>query len=322
MKAITYEKYGQLVVDDVPVPELPDDRVLIKVHATGLNPFDWHLYRGEPYLVRMDGSWRAPKQKYIIGADVAGTVVRVGSAVTDLAPGDEVFGEVGRGGCAEFVAARRAYITRKPASVSFEDAAATPMGALTALQGLRKGGSLEGRSVLVNGASGGVGHMAVQIARALGASRVDAVCSTANVEMMRSLGADTVIDYTKQDFTRLGTRYDIVFDTVGTHGLTAIRRALTPGGTLIIVGGLSRGKLLGPATHMFGSVIAGKFMRVKVATLTDMDGTPADFTLLAEWLDAGLIRPVIARVFPLDQTLDAMALLEGGHVAGKVVVLC
>lgn len=321
MRAITYERYGELRVDDVPVPEVTEGRVLIKVHATGLNPLDWHFYRGEPYLVRAQSGWRAPKKKSIIGADVAGTVVSVGTGVTDLAPGDEVFGGVGRGGCAEFVTAKREYITRKPASVSFEQAAATPVGAITALQGLRKAGSLEGRSVLVNGASGGVGHMAVQIARALGASRVDAVCSTANVEMIRGLGADTVVDYTSQDFTRLGTHYDVIFDTVGTHGLSAIRRALAPGGTFIVVGGLSRGKLLGPASYMFGTLIAGKLSRQKVATLLDAGGTPTDFALLAEWLDAGLIRPVIAQVFPLDKTVQAMALLEGGHVPGKVVVV-
>jgi NADPH:quinone reductase-like Zn-dependent oxidoreductase len=320
MKAITYEKYGELKLDDVPVPELTDDRVLIRVRATGLNPFDWHLYRGDPYLVRMQGGWRAPKEKHILGADVAGEVVSVGANVTDLKPGDRVFGEVGHGGCAEFVAARRAYITKLPDTVSFETGAATPMGAITALQGLRRAGVAAGHSVLVNGASGGVGHMAVQIARALGATSVAAVCSTANVEMMRSLGADTVIDYTRDNFTRLGARYDVIFDTVGTHGLTALRRALVPGGTFITVGSLGGGKLLGPARYMAAIVIAGKFVRERVETLLDTDGTPADFELLAQWLDAGTIRPVIQQVFPLEQTFAAMEVLEGGHVAGKLVV--
>jgi len=323
MKAITYDRYGSpdvLVLDDVPVPEPTEGQVLVAVKAVGLNPFDWHLYRGEPYLVRMGGAWRAPKQKYTIGADVAGTVVAVGSAVTGLKVGDEVFGEVGRGGCAEFVATSAANLVLKPASVSFEQAAATPMGALTALQGLRNGGFEAGQSVLVNGASGGVGHLAVQIARALGASRVAAVCSTDKAEMVRSLGADLVIDYTREDFTRLGERFDVIFDTVGTRHLYAARRALAPRGTFITVGGTSRGKLLGPATFMFGSLIAGAFIPEKVATLTDMQGTPEDFLLISNWLDAGTIRPVIDTVYPLEQTAEAMWQVEGGRVAGKVVV--
>jgi len=324
MRAITYDTYGSpdvLTVDDISVPEPTEGQVLIEVKAVGLNPFDWHLYRGEPYLVRMDGAWRRPKKKYTVGADVAGTVVKVGSQVTRFKPGDDVYGEIGRGGCADFAVTSHLNLALKPPSISFEIAAASLMGSFTALQGLRNSGKLAaGQTVLVNGASGGVGHMAVQIARALGASRVVAVCSTGKLDMVRGLGADEVIDYTAEDFTRRGERFDLIFDTVGTRGLRAIRRALVPGGTFVTVGSISRGKLLGPARFMFGTLIAGAFVREKVAALTDTQATPEDFALLSGWLDAGTVRPVIESVFPLESTADAMRQVEGGRVAGKVVV--
>jgi len=324
MRAITYDTYGSpdvLTLDDIPVPEPTESQVLIEVKAVGLNPFDWHLYRGDPYLVRMDGAWRRPKRKYTIGADVAGTIVKVGEKVTAFKPGDDVYGEIGRGGCAEFAATSHLNLALKPTSISFEIAAASLMGSFTALQGLRNSGKLvAGQTVLVNGASGGVGHMAVQIARALGASRVVAVCSTGKVGMVRSLGADDVIDYTRDDFTRRGERFDLIFDTVGTRGLTAIRRALVPGGTFVTVGAVGGGKLLGPARFMFASMIAGAFVREKVAALTDTQATPEDFALLSGWLDVGTVRPVIDRVYPLESTADAMRQVEGGRVGGKVVV--
>ncbi|TBN57222.1 NAD(P)-dependent alcohol dehydrogenase [Glaciihabitans arcticus] len=324
MKAITYDTYGGpevLVVDDVPTPEPADHQVLIRVRAAALNPYDWHFYRGDPYLARMGGQGlRRPKQKNIIGADVAGDVISVGSAVTTLKPGDAVFGGIGRGACAEFAATSHKNLVLKPASVSYEDAAASPMGALTALYGLRQYGSLSGKTVLVNGASGGVGHFAVQIARALGASRVVAVCSGVNADWVRDLGADDVIDYTARDFTRMGERFDVIFDTVGTQPLRALRRALVPGGTFITVGAIGGGKLLGPATFMFGSLIAGAFVREKVAVLMDWTATPDDYVLLAGWLADGTVRSHVDLTYRLEETADAARHLETGHVRGKVVV--
>ena len=324
MKAITYEIYGGpdvLVVDDVPTPEPADHQVLIRVRAAALNPYDWHFYRGDPYLARMGGQGlRRPKQKNIIGADVAGDVIRVGSAVTTLKVGDAVFGGIGRGACAEFAATSHKNLVLKPASVSYEDAAASPMAALTALYGLRQV-DVAGRAVLVNGASGGVGHMAVQIARALGASRVVAVCSGRNADWVADLGADAVIDYTREDFTRMGERFDVIFDTVGTQPLRAVRRALVPGGTFITVGAIGGGKLLGPARFMFGTLIAATFVREKVRVLMDWSATPDDYELLAEWLADGTVRSHLDRVFPLEEAADAARHLETGHVAGKVVLL-
>jgi len=324
MKAITYDRYGGpdvLVVDDVPMPEPADHQVLIRVRAAALNPYDWHFYRGDPYLARMGGQGlRRPKQKNVIGADVAGDVISVGSAVTNLKVGDAVFGGIGRGACAEFAATSHKNLVLKPASVSYEDAAASPMAALTALHGLRQYGSLTGKTVLINGASGGVGHMAVQIARALGASRVVAVCSGRNADWVLSLGADAVVDYTAQDFTRMGERFDVIFDTVGTRGLRALRRALVPGGTFITVGAIGGGKLLGPARFMFGSLIAGVFVREQLKVLMDWSATPGDYELLAGWLADGDVRSHVDRVFPLEETANAARYLETGHVAGKVIV--
>ena len=263
MRAVTFDQYGGpevLTVEPLHEPVPSDERVLIRVRAAGLNPFDWHQYRGDPWLVRVGQGLAKPKQKQTLGADVAGEVVAVGSAVTGFAPGDRVFGSIGFGACADLAVARPNRLAHIPASLDFEAAAALPMGAITALQALRDTGRLAtGQSVLINGASGGVGHLAVQLARSLGATRVDGVCSTANVELVRALGADHVIDYTHDDFTRLGHRYDIILDMVGNHPLRDLRRALTPTGAHVIVGSVGGSRLLGPAGYMLRSVVAGRW---------------------------------------------------------------
>src|SRR4051794_27549957 len=237
MQAIVYHRYGspdKLIVEDVPLPTLKDDAVLLRVKAVAINPFDWHLIRGIPYFVRFESGLRAPTRN-IPGIDVAGVVEAVGSEVTEFRPGDEVFGEKSRS-CAEYVAAPAATMARKPERLTFVEAAAIPVAGVTALQALRDKGRLEaGQHVLINGASGGIGTFAVQIAKSFGAT-VTGVCSTPNVELVRSLGADHVIDYTRDDFTASGVRYDLIVDNVGNRSLGALRRALTPTGTLVMVG--------------------------------------------------------------------------------------
>ena len=324
MRALTFDRYGGpevLTLEDVPEPMPTEEQVLVKVHAAGLNPFDWHLYRGDPWIVRPGQGILRPKQKGIVGADVAGEVVAVGSSVTTLAVGDRVFGSVGQGALAEFVVTKPNRLAIAPTSLDAEHAAALPMGAITALQALRDVAALsEGQTVLVNGSSGGVGHLAVQLARILGASRVDAVCSTPNVDLVRSLGADTVIDYTRDDFTRLGTRYDVILDSVGSQPFRALRRVLTPSGAHVIVGSVGGSRLLGPAGYMLRSVMAGTFASQRVLPTLGTSVNTADLALIAGWADAAALKPVVALTFPLAQAREALALLETGRVAGKVVV--
>ena len=325
MRAVTFDRYGgpeMLQLENVDEPTPNSEEVLVRVRAAGLNPFDWHQYRGDPWLVRMGEGLTKPKQKRTIGADVAGEVVAVGSAVTGFAPGDRVFGSIGFGGCADLAVTRPNRLALMPDSLDFEHAAVLPMGAITALQALRDtGGLAAGQSVLINGASGGVGHLAVQLARSLGASRVDGVCSTPNVELVRSLGADHVIDYTRDDFTRLGHRYDIVLDMIGNHPLRSLRRALTPTGTHLIVGSVGGSRLLGPAGYMLRSVVAGRFVSQRVLPTLNTSVNAADLTYIAGLVDAGALTPVVAATYPLERVGEAMAQVEGGRVAGKVVVV-
>lgn len=324
MRALTFDRYGGpevLTLDDVPEPVPSDEQVLVKVRAAGLNPFDWHLYRGDPWIVRPGQGILRPKHKSIVGADVAGEVVAVGSSVTTLAVGDRVFGSVGQGALAEFVATKPNRLAIAPTTLDAEHAAALPMGAITALQALRDVAALsEGQTVLVNGSSGGVGHLAVQLARILGASRVDAVCSTPNVDLVSSLGAEIVIDYARDDFTRLGTRYDVILDSVGSQPFRALRRALTPTGAHVIVGSVGGSRLLGPAGYMLRSVVAGKFASQRVLPTLNTSVNTADLALIAGWADAAALKPVVARTFPLAQVREALALLETGRVAGKNIV--
>lgn len=320
MKAIVYRCYGPpdvLSFEDVEKPTPKDNEVLVKVHAAGVNPLDWHYMRGEPYLMRLGAGIGAPKDERM-GVDFAGTVEAVGDMVTKFKPGDEVFG--GRSGAfAEYVIIPddRALVL-KPANLSFEQAASVPIAAITALQALRDKGQLKsGQKVLINGASGGVGTFAVQIAKSFGAE-VTGVCSTRNVEMVRSLGADHVFDYTKEDYTESGQQYDLIIDNVGNHSLSANRRVLDDEGTFVIIGG-SKGRWLGPLMRPVNALLLSPFVSQEfVMILATMDGD--DLSILADLMQAGTVTPVIDRSYELDEVADAIRYSEEGHARGKIVI--
>jgi NADPH:quinone reductase-like Zn-dependent oxidoreductase len=321
MKAIVYTEYGPpdvLQLKEVEKPTPKDDEVLIGVHAASANARDWRLMRADPFLVRlMVGGLLKPKHK-ILGSDIAGRVEAVGSNVKQFQPGDEVFGDIsecGNGGFAEYVAVPESALVLKPANLSFEEAAAVPMAALTALQGLRDTGQIQaGQKILINGASGGVGTFAVQIAKSFGAE-VTAVCSTGKMEMVRSLGADHVIDYTREDFTQNGQRYDLIFAVNGYHPILDYRRALSPQGIYIMAGGsgaqLFQALLLGPLISMTG----GQKM-----SNSAQRPNQKDLVLMTELLEAGKVIPVIDKCYPLSETAEAIRYLEAGHARGKVVI--
>ncbi|MEO8285138.1 MAG: NAD(P)-dependent alcohol dehydrogenase [Chloroflexota bacterium] len=320
MKAIVYTKYGSpdlLQFKEVPIPTLRNNEVLVKVHAASANAADLHLLRGTPFLFRLSAGLLRPK-KQIIGADIAGRVEAVGSNVTRLQAGDEIFGNVsgcGWGGFAEYVAVPEHVLVVKPARLTFEQAAAVPMAAVTALQALRDKGQIKsGQSVLINGASGGVGTFAVQIAKAYGAE-VTAVCSTSKVGLMRSIGADHVIDYTREDFTRNGQRYDLILAANGNRSISDYKRALAPMGTYVMTGGstaqMFQAMLLGPLHSKTG----GK----KMGNLLAKPNT-RDLAFVKELLEAGKVVPVIDRCYPLSEAAEAIRYLEKGHASGKVVI--
>jgi NADPH:quinone reductase-like Zn-dependent oxidoreductase len=323
VKAITQERFGSpdvLELTDVDRPVAAADEVLVRVHAAAVNALDWHYMRGDPYLGRLDMGFGGPKQK-TRGRDFAGTVEAAGKDVADLRPGDEVFGDAD-GAFAEYVRVPANQVERKPATLTFEQAAAIPMAGRTALAGLRDAGRLgPGQRVLVNGASGGVGTFAVQVGAALGAE-VTAVCSTRNVDLVRSLGAAEVIDYTEADFTRAGQRYDVVFDLVGNHSLTALRRALTPTGTLVLSGGgVSRGgSLFGPMGLIIRGGLASKIVRGQRIHVLQTPAAKGLLTALKELVEAGSITPVIDRTYKLTEVPDAIRYLETEHARAKVVV--
>ena len=317
MKAIVYRNYGSpdvLKCEEIEKPTAGDDEVLIKIRAASVNPLDWRLMRGKPLFVRLAiGGLRKPKLTRP-GRDVAGQVEAVGRNVTQFKPGDEVFGAC-RGAFAEYVCAIEDKLALKPANISFEDAAAVPVAALTALQGLRDKGRIQrGHKVLVDGASGGVGTFAVQIAKSFGAE-VTAVCSTRNVDTARSIGADQVIDYTQEDFTKNGRRYDLIIAANAYHSIFDYKRALSSKGIYVIAGGggaqMLQGMFLGPLLSLIGS----KKMRFFIAKL---DKT--DLVLLKDLLAAGKIVPVIDRRYPLSDVAEALRYLEEGHAQGKVVI--
>jgi NADPH:quinone reductase-like Zn-dependent oxidoreductase len=319
MKAIVYEEYGPREVlryADVDPPMIGDNEVLIRVRAASLNPLDWHFMRGTPYALRLRAGLKKPT-KTRLGVDVAGRVEAIGQHVRRFAPGDEVFG-VCEGAFAELASARESGLSKKPAGVTFEQAAAVPIAGLTALQGLRDKGRLQrGQSVLINGAAGGVGTMAMQIARAFGA-RVTGVCSARNVDLVRSLGAEHVINYTKADFTRIGEHYDIVFDTIGNHSLIACREVLQPEGTCVIVGGRS-GRWVAPLGRVVQAEILSRLVRQKfVAFLAQ--ARAEDLATLGDMMARGELTPVIDRRYRLAEVSTAIAYLEQGHARGKVVV--
>ncbi len=320
MKAVTYRCYGStdvLEFADIEMPSPADNEVLIKVAAASVNPLDWHFMRGEPYLMRLMSGLGAPDETGI-GVDFAGTVAAVGSDVTRFKPGDEVFGGAD-GAFAEYltIGESRA-LAMKPANVSFEQAASVPIAALTALQALRDTGKLQpGQKVLINGASGGVGTFAVQIAKSLGAE-VTGVCSTRNVELVRSLGADYVLDYTKEDYTEIGKQYDLIVDMVSNHSLSENRQALTPEGTLVIVGGGKGnwlGPMMGPIKALLYSPFVGQDFIMILAQLRN-----DDLVILADLMQKGDVTPVIDRRYKLSEVSAALQYSEQGHARGKIII--
>ena len=323
MKAIVQDVYGStevLELREVDKPGPEQGEVLIQVRAAGVDPGVWHLMTGRPYLVRAMGfGLRAPKV-HVRGRDVAGRVEAVGAGVTQFKPGDEVFGTA-EGSFAEYVCAREDRLALKPANISFEQAAASPISGMTALQAIRDAGKVEtGRSVLVIGAAGGVGSFAVQVARAFGAT-VTGVCSTGKLEIVRSLGADHVIDYTREDFLDGARRFDVIVDTAGNRPLSRLRRALTPNGTLVIVGGEGGGgRLLGGFDRQIVrapllSMFVGQSLRPLVSRETN-----ADLGALAELIESGKVTPLLDRTYSLGDAPKAIRYLAEGHARGKVVI--
>ncbi len=318
MKAIVNTQYGSpdvLQLKEIERPTPKDNEVLIKIHAVAVNAGDWHVLRAEPFLVRLQSGLFKPKYT-ILGADIAGRVEAVGNNVNRFKVGDEVFGDisgVGRGGFAEYVSVREEVLTLKPANLSFEEAAAVPVAAVTALQGLRKGGIKAGQKVVINGASGGVGTFAVQIAKALGA-QVTAVCSSRNVAQARALGADHVIDYTREDFTKNGKQYDLILATNGYHPLADYQRALSPTGKYVMTGGtnaqLMEAMLYGPLKSRNGRQMGNLFAQPN----------QKDLEFVAELLATGKVKPVIAKRYPLAKTADAIRDMEAGGAQGKLVI--
>lgn len=326
MKAYVLRSYGpsdHLDLTDVGTPVPAAGEVLVRVCATSVNPYDWHHMRGEPRIARlMPGTLglRAPKLR-ILGCDMAGQVEAVGKDATEFRPGDDVFGLLEHGGFAEYVSVPEHLLARKPQNLSYEQAAAVPMAAITALIGLRDVGRIEpGQMVLVNGAAGGIGTFAVQIARALGA-RADAVCSSPNADLVRSIGAENVIDYAREDFTRSGRRYDVLLDIAGSRPAFAGRRVLTPRGTLVLIGGPA-GRWLQPAGHVFAALATAPLVSQRIA-LADTGSCPAKkqaLMTLTTLIEDGKVTPVIGRTYPFHDIREAVRYQERGHVPGKVVV--
>jgi len=322
MKAIVCTKYGSpdvLQLQEVAKPSPQEDEVLIKIHAASINSRDWRMMRANPFFIRLvTGGFLQPKNK-ILGADVAGRVEAVGSTVKQFKPGDEVFGYLpsatGRGTFAEYVCANENTITLKPANLTFEQAAAVPVAALTALQGLRDKGNIQpGQKVLINGASGGVGTFAVQIAKAFGA-KVTAVCSTRNLDMVHSLGADHVIDYKKEDFTRNGQQYELILAVNGYHPISGYLRALTPEGIYVVAGG-SMLQLFHAASNGKRISKTGR-QKIYVASLAQ---SQKDLIFMKELLESREIVPVIDGCYPLSKTAEALWYFEKVHPKGKVVI--
>jgi len=314
MKAIVQTGYGSpdvFALKEIEKPVVEENDVLVRIHAASLAAGDYFAMRGEPYLVRFSAGWPKPKD-YVPGYDVAGQVEAVGEDVTQFQPGDEVYGDC-QGTCAEYVCGAEDKFVLKPANLTFEQAAAVPTSAVAALHGLRDAGKVQpGQKVLINGASGGVGTFAVQIAKALGAE-VTGVCSTRNVDMVRSIGADHVIDYTQEDFTKGGPRYDLILDQVANHSFSDCRRALTPKGIYIPNSGHSG---LGFIIKAF---VLSLFVRQQGAPYIAIPKNQ-DLVDLKELIEAGKVTPVIDRTYPLSDTAEAFRYLDGGHARGKVVI--
>ena len=322
MKAIVRSKYGSpdvLELREIEKPAVEDDHVLVRVHAASVNAGDWHSMRGKPYIIRLmlGGLFKPRTKNAVLGGDLAGRVEAVGGNVTEFQPGDEVFGMSIRT-FAEYVSVRQVGIVRKPANLTFEQAAAVPVAAITALQGLRDKGHIRpGQKVLINGASGGVGTFAVQIAKSFGAD-VTAVCSPRNVDMVRSLGADRVIDYTREDFTRDGQQYDLIFDVAGNHPFSECRRVLSPNGTLVMAGQSGRKKI--SILPLLTAPLVSRLRRKQKLVSFIAKRNKEDLTLLKELMEAGKVTPVIDRQYTLSEVPAALRYLGEGHARGKIVI--
>ena len=300
-------------------PEIGSGEVLLEVHAAAVNPYDWHMVRGDPRIARLMGGVGLTRPKArIAGVDVAGRVCQVGADVTELQAGDDVFG-FARGAFAEYAVADANFVVHKPASLSFEQAAALPMAAVTALHAICDRGQAQPRQrVLVNGAAGGVGSLAVQIAAALGAE-VTGVCSDRNTELVRSIGAAHVIDYAAEDFADGTVRYDLILDNVGNRAIGELRRAATPSGTIIVNGGGSPGHIIGAVGRLLRAVIVNLFAGQRI-TMVPTTWSKADLLAVAELVESGQLRPVIDRTYPLAETAAAVRYVEAGHARGKVII--
>jgi NADPH:quinone reductase-like Zn-dependent oxidoreductase len=321
MKAIAHDHFGSpdvLELRDVDQPQVGDDEVLVRVHAAGLDRGVWHLMAGKPYLVRLTpySGLRGPKHP-VLGSEVCGTVETVGSAVTRFRPGDEVYG-IGKGTFAEYATVPEAKCAPKPAHLTYEEAAVVPISGGTALQAVRAGSVQPGKHVLVIGASGGVGSYAVQIAKAFGAE-VTGVCSTAKVDLVRSLGADHVIDYSEEEITDSGRRYDVVIDTGGLRPLRTLRRALTPTGTLVIVGAENGGSWTGGIGRAMRAAMLSRFVGQTLVMLTAKE-RHEDLLELTELIEAGRVAPAVDRTYALVDVPEAVRYLMDGHARGKVAI--
>jgi NADPH:quinone reductase-like Zn-dependent oxidoreductase len=323
MQAIVQDRYGEaqdvLRLGEIERPEIGDDEVLLEVHAAGVDRGVWHLMTGLPYPMRLMGfGLRTPKAA-VRGREVAGRVEAVGAAVTTLRPGDEVYG-IAEGSFAQYARATADKLAPKPANLTFAQAAAVPVSALTALQALRDRGRVRpGQKVLVVGASGGVGTFAVQIAKAFGAE-VTGVASTSKLDLVRSIGADHVIDYTRDDIAGGGRRYDVIVDIGGNRSLTQLRRALTPRGTLVIVGGETGGRWLGGTDRLLRAPMLSPFVGEKLGTLMISENA-GDLIVLTKLIEAGAVAPAVERTYPLSETPAAIAHMAAGRARGKLVVL-
>ena len=319
MKAIVYRNYGSpdvLRFEDVEKPAPGEDEVLVRVRAASVNPLDWHVMRGEPRFMRLLSGLRKPKDVRL-GVDLAGEVEAVGSGVTRFRPGDAVFGS-SDGAFAEHACARPNHLALKPEKVTFEQAAAVNVAGLTALQGLRDKGRLQpGQRVLINGAAGGVGTFAVQIARTFGA-HVTGVCSTRNVDMVRSIGADRIVDYVREDFTTGRERYDLIFDCIGNHSLSAFRRLLSPRGIYLMIGAGS-GRWIDPFPRAIRALLLSRFVSQSLFMLIAKRRTE-DLETLGRLIEEGQVKPVIDRRYRLSEVPEAIRYLEEGHARGKVVI--
>jgi NADPH:quinone reductase-like Zn-dependent oxidoreductase len=319
MKAILHHRYGSpllLELAYIPVPDIDEEGVLVRVRAASVNALDWHRTTAHPFVVRTGEGWRRPKEPRL-GVDVAGEVTAVGAKVTELRPGDAVFG-TRTGAFAEFVAGDERNFAPKPANLTFEQAAALPVAGTTALQGLRDKGRLAaGERVLIAGAGGGVGHAAVQIAKALG-GEVTAVSRTANLEMLRSIGADRVIDYTTEDFTTGRERYDLVMDISGTRPLRAIRKVLAPGGRVVVVGAIGHGQVA-PVDRMLYAFLLQRLRGGDVIPFISQTSKP-DLLVLRDLAESGRLTPVIDRTFPLEEVPNAIDYVQREQTRGKVVI--